>query len=224
MGVTPYQHREMLESDTNFAWIFDDMPISWGHKVDEWRDRWGWDNGIGRIDDRYRRTAQRRRADDFAVDPQGTGTEAVFAIKPFQDLVDEAGGEWELIKRPPFDPKVHLQRRWIARLQTASSSLDQTKVSGAAAALSCDSREPGTISSAGSGSCVMATRVSRNELLPAANESGADNMTRPRKLPGSKAAKMAANVPPRECPIKNGLAPPAAAETSATAWPIDRTA
>ena len=28
MSVTPYQHREMLESDTNFAGIFDDMPIS----------------------------------------------------------------------------------------------------------------------------------------------------------------------------------------------------
>lgn len=123
MGVTPYQHREMLESDTNFAWIFDDMPISWGHKVDEWRGRWGC-NGIGRIDDRYRRTAQRRRADDFAVDPQGTGTEAVFAIEPFQDLVDEAGGEWELIKRPPFDPKVHLQRRWIAQ---AADRIEQSR-------------------------------------------------------------------------------------------------
>jgi len=28
MGVTPYQHREMLDSDTNFAGILDDMPIS----------------------------------------------------------------------------------------------------------------------------------------------------------------------------------------------------
>jgi len=40
---------------------------------------------------------------------------------------------------------------------------------------------------------------------------------------GSGAEPVFAIVPPRECPITNGLAPPASDKTVATAWPIDRT-
>ena len=81
-------------------------------------------------------------------------------------------------------------------LSAASTSLDHKKVSGAAIALSCDNSEPGTISMTERPGGAIATIASRKLQLPGAKQSGVDRSTRPRTADGSKAAKIAANVPP----------------------------
>ena len=72
MCLTPHQHCEMLESDPTLAGIFYEMHISWGHEVDELGYRPGRDNGIGSVDDCYRRAAEGWRSDDFTLDPKRT--------------------------------------------------------------------------------------------------------------------------------------------------------
>jgi hypothetical protein len=89
------------------------------------------------------------------------------------------------------------------RLNAVAFSLAQRKVSGDASALTCDNREPGTIFVSG-GTCVNTDRSSsRNGLDAGAKQSGAPSNTRPRTL-CSIAQKIAASVPPSECPTKNG--------------------
>jgi hypothetical protein len=58
---------------------------------------------------------------------------------------------------------------------------------------------------AGAERLVDATMASRNRQLPGAKQSGIDRSTRPQMLGGSNAAKIIANVPPSEWPIKNGV-------------------
>lgn len=110
----------------------------------------------------------------------------------------------------------------ICRLIAASISRDQMNVLGEASALTCERSEPGNGSASDRADGTKETIASRNVLCFGSKHSGAPRSTSPRTLSGAKAQYIAASVPPRECPIRNGFAPRPSADNCAIQLEIAR--
>jgi hypothetical protein len=89
-------------------------------------------------------------------------------------------------------------------------------VSGEARVARKDSSDPGKGWPSENPYGIKETRASRNRLVAGSKQSGAPSRMRPRMLAGSQALKIAASVPPSECPTRNGLLPRTRPEILAT--------
>jgi hypothetical protein len=87
----------------------------------------------------------------------------------------------------------------------ASLILAHMNVLGDASVVMNASSEPGKESPWDSGCGTKETRASLNWLDAGSKQSGAPRRMRPRMLSGAEALKIAASVPPREWPARNGF-------------------
>ena len=109
---------------SDLARIGDEAHVLNRHRVEKGLDRGPRRDLVARVDDRERGNADASGPDRRASHWEGSATEAVFAIEPLKDLVDEPPGEGKLVQRPALDPSM---QRQCPRVADAQSGIDQPR-------------------------------------------------------------------------------------------------
>src|ERR1700746_2852424 len=115
--LPPNKYCEVLETDTDLAWILDEAGVDPWHGIDAGHDRSRGGDGVGGIDARKHGKSERRRSDDLIPDLKSSGAKVVFAIEPLKGLVNQPSGKGKLVQRPALDPSMERQCPGVADAQ-----------------------------------------------------------------------------------------------------------
>ena len=122
MGLASDEDSQVLEANPDFTRIADHAHVCCRRLVDERLDSSWRGDCIGGVDDREGRSRQAARTDEPLPDRQRTAAEAVLAVQPIDDLMDEPARQRHLVQRPALHPGMDVQRTRIgdAGWQTTS--------------------------------------------------------------------------------------------------------
>jgi hypothetical protein len=89
-----------------------------GHFVDEWCNRGQRCNFVSRIDDRKRGNRHAGGPNRPVEDRQGPVTEAILAIKPLGNLIDQLARKRDLVERPTLNARVNVHGGMVGQAES----------------------------------------------------------------------------------------------------------